>query len=226
MRFPSLLLAVLLFFGCAPPSPYPETPGNIFLRQRVDDLEGWRSALSGQRKMLVEKGFLGHSLHQDLQEPEHIILTLKCSDLRKGVQFIGSSGFSNGLVITGGMWTPAIRAGVDVMERSYDGKQDKAPAGIVIVNHKVKDFGFWMEGFKHSTGGTHRHEGRKYKPSNRSVHRVPGNPEAALVIHEASDIRKAPEFMTNPGLRGAMEAGGVIGEPEIWYGVNVEEAVY
>jgi hypothetical protein len=96
----------------------------------------------------------------------------------------------------------------------------------VIVRHPVKDFAFWLEGFKHASGGTHHHPNRGYKPSNRSVHRVPGKPEAALVVHEASDVRKAPAFMETKNMRDRMEAGGVLGTPEIWYGIDLEEGLF
>jgi hypothetical protein len=47
----------------------------------------------------------------------------------------------------------------------------------------------------------------------------------AIVVHEASDVSKAPQFMTSDHMNGEMESTGVVGL-EIWYGINIEEGTF
>jgi uncharacterized protein (DUF1330 family) len=48
-----------------------------------------------------------------------------------------------------------------------------------------------------------------------SVHRMVGDPDNVLVIHEFNSVETAREFFANPELRDAMVRGGVKGEPRI-----------
>jgi len=222
MRTPILLsLALALLSGCSP--PYPSTPGNIFLKVRVLDEKAWRKGFETEIPVLKAQGFQAYSLHQDLSDPQSLLLTLKCKDLRKGLRFATGG---NLLDLPTVMGKQVVWAGTDVQERSYLYGISKGTSGIVIVRHQVKDFDFWHKGYQHASGGTHHHPDRGYKPSRRSVHRVPGHPAAALVVHAASNVSKAPAFMETQNMRDRMEAGGVIGTPEIWYGTDIEEGLF
>ena len=114
--------------------------------------------------------------------------------------------------------------GLDSKERKYT-DQPKMTGGIVIAHNEVRDYKFWLDCFYKEDGGKHNHPGRKYKNSNYSIHHLPGEPEVAIVAHEASDVSKAPVFMTSDPMNGEMEATGVIGL-EIWYGINLEEGLF
>jgi hypothetical protein len=216
-----LLSAVLvLLAGCS--SPYPSVPGNIFLKVRVLDEKAWRKGFETEIPILKSQGFQAYSLHQDLSDPQSLLLTLKCGDLKKGLRFAKSG---NLLDLPTVMGKQVVWAGTDVQERSYLYGISKGTSGIVIVRHQVKDFDFWYKGYQHASGGTHHHPDRGYIPSRRSVHRVPGDPAAALVVHAASNVSKARAFMETQNMRDRMEAGGVIGTPEIWYGIDIEEGL-
>ncbi|HEY5039464.1 MAG TPA: hypothetical protein VIJ93_10365, partial [bacterium] len=121
-----------------------------------------------------------------------------------------------------GVGLPVIWAGADVRERKYE-NQPKMTGGIVIANNQVRSYDFWKACF--DAEGHHNHAGRDYIPSNYSIHHLAGKPDTVLVVHEASDITKAPVFMTSDAMKGVMEASGVTGI-EIWYGINLEEGTF
>ena len=197
-----------------------DAPGNVFIRQKATDLKSFRQAFLGQKDNLKAHGFSAYSLHRDYKDSKTFILTLKCSDLDKGVSFVRSPEFMAAMDKAGAK-IPVVWFGLDTTERKYNNLV-KMTGGIVIARNEVRDYDFWLKCFKSQN---HKHEGRKYKNSDYSVHHLPGNPDVAIVVHEASDISKAPAFMTSDALNGEMESTGVIGL-EIWYGVNIEEGTF
>lgn len=197
-----------------------DSPGNIFIRQKATDLKTFRETFLGQRENLKAHGFLAYSLHQDLNDPQIFILTLKCSDLDKGVSFVRSPEFMAAMDKAGAR-IPMVWYGLDTDERKYS-NQPKMTGGIVIAINQVRDYPFWLKCFKSEN---HNHPGRKYQNSHYSIHHLPGSPEVAIVVHEASDVSKAPSFMMSDPMNGEMEATGVIGL-EIWYGTNIEEGIF
>ncbi len=198
-------------------------PGNIFVRQKVTDFKTFHQVFDSQKQNLKDHGFSAYSLHRDLKDPLTYILTLKCSDLGKGVEFVRSADFMASMDKAGGK-IPMVWYGLDSKERKYT-NQPKMTGGIVIARNEVRNFKFWLDCFYKEDGGKHNHPGRKYKNSNYSIHHLPGEPEVAIVVHEASDVSKAPAFMTSDPMNGEMEATGVIGL-EIWYGINLEEGIF
>ncbi len=198
-------------------------PGTVFIRQKISDFKTFRQVFVDQKQNLKDHGFSAYSLHRDLNDPLTYILTLKCSDLEKGVDFVRSANFMASMDKAGGK-IPMVWYGLDSKERKYT-DQPKMTGGVVIARNEVRDYKFWLDCFYKEDGGKHNHPGRKYKNSNYSIHHLPGEPAVAIVVHEASDVSKAPVFMTSDPMNGEMEATGVIGL-EIWYGINLEEGLF
>lgn len=221
-----LRLAVIFLFSVSPTwagGPAVTSQGTVFIREKVKDTKVFRDLLRGQLINLKSHGFSAYSLHQDLMDPQTFILTLKCSNVKKGVDFIRSPEYM-AVFDRAGARIPMIWYGADVAERKYTDRS-KMTGGIVIARNEVRDFGFWKTCFYKEDGGKHNHPGRKYKNSNYSIHYLAGKPEVAIVVHEASDVSKAPDFMISDPMVGEMEATGVIGL-EIWYGKNLEERTF
>lgn len=197
-----------------------DSPGNIFIRQKASDLKSFQQAFLSQKDKLKANGFSAYSLHQDLNDPKTFILTLKCSDLDKGISFVRSPEFMSAMDKAGAR-IPMVWYGLDTDGRKYT-NQSKMTGGIVIAINQVRDYDFWLKCFKSES---HKHPNRKYENSNYSIHHLPGNPAVAIVVHEASDVSKAPSFMISDPMNGEMEATGVVGL-EIWYGINIQEGTF
>src|ERR1700677_2965145 len=221
----TLLVFSFLTFAtaCKSDSLSLNAPGTVFIRQKAKDIKTFREVFLGQKENLKTHGFSAYSLHRDLKDSRTIIVTLKCSNLEKDVEFIRSPEFISALD-KADTQIPMIWCGLDRTERQYS-DQPKMTGGIVIARNEVRDYKFWLDCFYKEDGGKHNHPGRQYKNSHYSIHPLPGNPEVAIVVHEASDVTKAPSFMVSDAMKGEMEATGVIGL-EIWYGINLEEGIF
>ena len=223
--FHLLAICFYLFFasGCAHTGISPDGPGTIFLRQKSMNFKALEETFLAEGEKFKSHGFSAYSLHRDLYDRQTMIATLRCSDLEKGLDFLRSPVFMAAMEKAGGR-IPRVWYGLDTTERKY-AVQSPMTGGIVIARNEVRDYQFWLDCFYKEDGGKHNHPGRKYKNSNYSIHHMPGKPEVAIVVHEASDVTKAPVFMTSDGMNGEMEATGVLGL-EIWYGVNLREGFF
>ena len=194
-------------------------PGNIFIRQKAGVEDAYLRAFGDQNKAFKAHGFTGYSFHKDLREKNTYILCMHCSNLEKGLAFVESPEFLSAMDKAGAK-IPQVWWGLDEVGRTYRDLPEEG-GGIVIARNEVRDYPFWLKCFR---AQNHNHEGRKYKNSDYSIHYIPGNPAVAIVVHKASDVTKAPDFMTSDHLNGEMESTGVIGV-EVWYGINLEEGL-
>jgi len=86
------------------------------------------------------------------------------------------------------------------------------PSNLVIIKHKVANYAKWLTGYEgHDTArvrfGLHNYVvGRGVKDSNM-----------VIVILKMDDVEQAKAFGALPGLKEAMQKGGVIGKPEVQY---------
>ena len=206
-------------------------PGTIFIRQGTKDIQAYRDVFLGLKANLKAHGFEAYSLHRDLKDKHVVIVTLKCSDLDKGIQFVHSAEFMSAMD-KANVQIPVVWYGEDltqwktlqITQRQYS-NQPHMTGGIVIARNEVRDYQFWLDCFYKEDGGKHNHAGRKYKNSNYTIHHLSGDPAVAIVAHEASDVSKAPVFMASDAMKGEMESTGVIGL-EVWYGINLEEGIF
>ena len=81
---------------------------------------------------------------------------------------------------------------------------------ISLILHRVNDFDAFREVYD-SVAPMQAAGGVIFE----SVHRMTGDPDNVLVIHEFESVDAAHEFFANPALRDAMQRGGVQGEPRI-----------
>lgn len=81
---------------------------------------------------------------------------------------------------------------------------------ISLVLHRVDDYDAWR-GVYDSVAPLQAEGG----VTAESVHRMAGDPDNVLVIHEFDSVATAQAFFANPELLAAMRQGGVKGEPRI-----------
>ncbi len=230
----SLILFIAAPFCLAAELPLPslESPGNIFIRQRVGDFKVFKAAFQSQRGFKAN-GFSAYSLHRDLKDSQALILTLKCSNLGKGLSFIRSKGYKTAMK-KAGVKDSVLWFGADVTSRQYRELPPK-PAGIVIARNQLISFKYWMAFYnaEHDTqhGGKkphpseNYHVGRQYKAGNYSIHRGFGKPDSTIVVHEASDVSKAPAFMNSAPMKIMQKPLGIT-RFEVWYGYNLEQGSF
>ncbi len=84
--------------------------------------------------------------------------------------------------------------------------------GVMIIRHKVKDFGTWKPAFD-----SHQPVQAAAGLSNPRVFRSAGDPSEVVIIFDAQDIGKAKELAGSPELKSAMAAAGVMDKPDIYF---------
>ena len=232
--FPLALLGIVPSSGAVnatPPSPHSQ--GTIFIREKISDEKSFKTAFEGLRPDFKANGFLAYSLHKDLNDPAFLILTLQCTDLEKGISFIKSAHYKNAME-EAGVKEPVQWSGVDVTPRLY-GALPLKPAGIVIARNELISYAYWKafydaehdpaHGGKNKNKQSGYHPERHYVPSHYSIHRGLGKPDVAYVVHEASDVSKAPEFMNSPPMEAMKSPLGIKGF-HVWYGYNLEQGFF
>jgi hypothetical protein len=93
-----------------------------------------------------------------------------------------------------------------------------APAGptlpfdVVTIYHTVKDYKVWRNAFNGDTA-RRKASGLSFVAVEQDVEK----PNNVKIVLSVSDIAKAKAFPSDPGLKEAMDKGGVISKPELKY---------
>jgi hypothetical protein len=211
------------------PASAQDQPGCVFIREQISDRSSFFKVFGKEKAALKAQGFTHYSLHEDIEKPKTLILVLRCSDLAKGLAALESPGWRDSLKSAG---VSEIRrwSGTEVLPRDFSFLPPE-PAGLVVAWGSLKSFDKWKQFFdsEHDPGhggqnpkaGRGYHPVRKYAASHYSITRGWGSPESAVVCHQASDIRQAPDFMKSIPMENLKEPMGII-KMEIWYGYNIQ----
>jgi hypothetical protein len=81
---------------------------------------------------------------------------------------------------------------------------------VLVVQHKVRDFDAWKPVFDEDESRR-----RGYGAQRHWVYRTVEDPNDVVVAVEFPSVDAARSFVQDPGLRDAMERGGVQGEPHV-----------
>ena len=82
----------------------------------------------------------------------------------------------------------------------------------MFVRHEVTDYAAWKKAFD-TFAPVQKKGGVFYK----AVYRSADDPNDVTVIHDFHSLEKAKAFAADPGLKAAMEKGGVKGAPQVWF---------
>lgn len=87
----------------------------------------------------------------------------------------------------------------------------------IIVRHKVQDFAQWKS-FYDSMDSFHKSNEVK----SGQVFRSADNPNEVIILSELENIEKARKFAQGTGLKDAMQKGGVVDHPDVYFVEKVE----
>ena len=89
----------------------------------------------------------------------------------------------------------------------------------LMIRHSVADFDVWKRGYDDADWLRERH-GITFA----SVHRDGSDPQRVMAVHRFRDMNGAKAFVD--AVRPLMEKIGVQGQPEIWFGEDLEQVTY
>jgi hypothetical protein len=85
-------------------------------------------------------------------------------------------------------------------------------ANFVLVRHSVRDFSQWKPVY--DADGPNRVAAGL---TDRQLLRGAGDSNEVVLLFEAADLGRAKAFVDSPDLREAMQHGGVLGKPDIYF---------
>ena len=92
------------------------------------------------------------------------------------------------------------------------GKQMEEAMGMLIIRHKVKDYGKWRPMFDE-----HSLMQKAAGLSNPRVFRSADDKSEIVVVFETKDTKRAKDFAASPDLRETMAKAGVMDDPTIFF---------
>lgn len=91
----------------------------------------------------------------------------------------------------------------------------------MFVKHKVNDYSHWKHNYDDFASV------RKEKGViGAGVHRDANDPNTIIITHRFKDMNTATTFAKSEELKAAMANAGVSGQPEIWFGEEIEQTKY
>jgi hypothetical protein len=93
------------------------------------------------------------------------------------------------------------------------GKQKEDAVGMMIIHHKVKDYGQWRPMFD-----AHVEMQRAAGLTNpRVYHSADSNKSEIVVVFDTEDTKKAKDFAASADLKETMTRAGVLDTPTIYF---------
>jgi hypothetical protein len=92
---------------------------------------------------------------------------------------------------------------------------------VLSVRHTVADYAAWKAGYDNN-GASRKEHGAIHDQVLQSV----DNPNELLVLIEFGSLAEAKSFASDPALKEAMAAAGVVGAPDISFRERTDEATY
>jgi hypothetical protein len=85
-------------------------------------------------------------------------------------------------------------------------------ASFVLVRHNVRDFPAWKTVYDND-----RPNRAEAGLTDRQLLRGASDANEVVLLFEARDLDRAKAFVGSPKLREAMEQGGVVGKPDVYF---------
>ena len=109
--------------------------------------------------------------------------------------------------------TASISLGVGLVSYMLSGQQTEEAMGMMIIRHKVRDYGQWRPIFDR-----HTEMQKAAGLSNpRVYHSADSNKREIVVVFNTKDTKMAKDFAASVDLKEAMTEAGVVDMPTIYF---------
>src|SRR6266566_3539568 len=110
-------------------------------------------------------------------------------------------------------WQSTRRTQSRVSVPKRDGKQKEDAMGMMIIRHKVRDYGQWRPIFD----GHVEMQRAAGLINPRVYHSADSNKSEIVVVFDTEDTKKAKDFAASADLKEAMIKAGVLDTPTIYF---------
>ena len=106
-----------------------------------------------------------------------------------------------------------MKVATEELLRKRDGKQKEDAMGMMIIRHKVRDYGQWRPIFD----GHVEMQRAAGLINPRVYHSADSNKSEIVVVFDTEDTKKAKDFAASADLKEAMIKAGVLDTPTIYF---------
>jgi len=206
-------------------------PGTVFLVVKTNNTNQWKSIFNKYKSNRIEWGITGHSLHRAAETkcPYALLLVLRTSNLEKCKSYLASEDFKKFLLESGTLNSPEKYFSVDIDKTLTTVPKDKG--GILWVRLFAKpifSFSAISEGFFYDWRDISKKNGFEFnKWESDFIFQDLYNQRFIYLTLRVSDMRKAKNYLKTPNFNILLKkAWGVLDEPYIWLGTNLEQSDY
>lgn len=181
-------------------------PVAIVASHTVADFDTWKAAFDADEEARRAAGVVGHHINRAADDPNALSVYLAATDIDKARAFASSDELQAAMAAAGVTSAPRVDWMTPVREAIVWDRE--LPA--FMLSHRVADFDKWLEGYD-GADELRRSKGVIGHAANRSM----DDPSVAVVYHQAESFEVLHAFLGDEALGAAMEAAGVISEPEV-----------
>ena len=185
-----------------------QSNGKIYLSvsHEIKDYASFKPGFDEHRPVRLEAGLKDIFMKKDASKENAITAFFEVQNLAKTKAFMSSPELKEAMTKSGVSSEPVIV----YYNCASEYEAVNTSAMLTTVSHQVKDYAAWKSVYDSSA------EMRKKGGTNDFlVLRSGSNENVVTVLGTASSEEKFNAFISNPELKGAMEAAGVISKPEV-----------
>ena len=180
----------------------------VMITHEVEDVDRWKAGFDDHEPARRAAGILGHHINRAEDDPHLITLYLPLADLDQAKGFAASPALGEVMQRVGVVSPPQIQWLQPIRAQVVSDRQ--LPA--FLLRHHVTDVDTWLDGYDaaaalQQSGGIIGHA------AARSL----DDPSLITVYHQAETFEELRSFLADPQLHTAMQAAGVISEPEVTF---------
>lgn len=183
-------------------------PAAVVLSARVADFDAWKAVFDANEQDRIDNGILGHHVNRAEDDPNHLSIYLAVGDTAKARAWMASDALKALMAAAGVSSAPVFDWMTPVRESIVWDRE--LPA--MMVSHRVGDFDTWLAGYD-AGEDLQRANGVIGHAANRSL----DDPSLAVVYHQAESFETLRSMVESEDLRSAMQAAGVVSEPEVTF---------
>jgi quinol monooxygenase YgiN len=181
----------------------------LVVHHRVRDYDAWKPVFDEHEDVRREHGAAEHRIYRMLDDGDMVAIHLDFPSVDAARGFMADPSLGEALE-RGGVEGEPGHGFLELTERKVYVDGAGGEPAILVVHHRVADFGAWKPVFD-----DHETVRRQHGETEHRLFQDPLEPNRIVVHNDFPSRDAAQGFMADPSLPEAMERAGVVGEPGI-----------
>jgi quinol monooxygenase YgiN len=192
----------------------------LVVHHRVSDYDTWKPVFDEHEGIRRSHGEVEHRIYQVHADPNSVAIHNDFPSVEAARGFLADPSLLDAMA-RGGVEGEPGTGFLELTERKVYVEGHEGRPVILVVHHRVNDFGVWKPVFDEHEGVRRGHGELEHR-----MYQDPLEPNRIVIHNDFPSEEAARGFMADPSLEEAMERGGVKGEPGIGLAKLAEQKVY